>query len=75
MLEALVQGTTDPALLAELARGGCAANCRRCGKRSTYRRQIGRTVSTTRRGASYLFDHRSALFWYLPDLTPFVLWH
>jgi len=76
MLEALVQGTTDPALLAELARGRLRGKLPALRQAlHLNRRQIGRTVSTTRRGASYLFDHRSALFWYLPDLTPFVLWH
>jgi transposase len=34
MLEALVGGTTDPEVLAELARGSCARSSRRCGRRS-----------------------------------------
>jgi len=34
MLEALVRGTHDPELLAELARGRCARSCRRCARRS-----------------------------------------
>jgi transposase len=32
MLEALVAGTHDPQVLAELARGGCGPSCRRCGR-------------------------------------------
>ncbi len=35
MLEALVVGTHDPQVLADLARGGCAPSCPRCARRST----------------------------------------
>jgi transposase len=33
MLEALAQGTTDPIVLAELARGRLRGKCRRCARR------------------------------------------
>ena len=33
MLDALLGGTTDAAVLAELARGACAPSCRRCARR------------------------------------------